>query len=304
MKDALLNRNIVLALAMSGALAGVLLWSELELPGCGSEPALAKARRAAPGPSPQTLQPRRQMPDNAGHQWFDEVPSLVATPAPRLPLLDQVARLVASHEPRNAYEAYRLIRDCVFFESTGIPHRLLGQDTSATQLQEEAVFCKGMTARMKTARFDYLERAAAAGIGPAVADMLAEGPLGDANAVRQRADDPAVKEWQVRTLALATARAEAGDETVLAILFTGSRGDFPTVPKDPLMEFTYGTAWRNISESFGPAVTFAGTSENELAPARAMLTDAQAAAATARAAAIAAAFRKTYDSRRAGGNDR
>ena len=294
-----MNRNIVLALAVSGALAGVLLRGRFELLESRSEPALAKAPRAAPGSSPQALQARRQMSDGAGHQWFDEVPSLVAMPAPRLPLLDQVARLDASHEPRNAYEAYRLIRDCVFFESTGIPHRLLGQDTSAAQLQEEAAFCKGMTARMKTARFDYLERAAAAGVDAAVADLLAEGPLGDTNAVRQRPDDPAVKEWQARTLALATARAEAGDETVLAILFTGSRGDFPTVPKDPLMEFTYGTAWRKISESFGPAVSFAGTSESELAPARALLTDAQVAAATARAAAIAAAFRKTYDSRRA-----
>ncbi|NYE63385.1 hypothetical protein FHW58_004615 [Duganella sp. 1224] len=202
------------------------------------------------------------------------IPAAVAQPVPRqhigqlpddVPLAAQVERLIATHRPEQAYQAYWLLADCesfnhdhdrMIFDATDfeqnrsvIPFR--GMTDSEKKHDEK--LCNGMTERMRLARFDYLAAAAKAGIIGAAVQVAKEGPFGDRTALTTRPDDPLVREWKTTAREQLQQQAESGDLLALNYLWmTALTGD-ALIDKDPALAYRYALAQGLIySETTGP----------------------------------------------------
>lgn len=244
---------------------------------------------------PDAVAPLRTAPPDSaspiGPGWLaGDLPAPAAAPAEGLAA--RIARLAASQAPLDAYRAWWLLHACAEFRKSGfLPDAGTVDEAGIREpIADPAVFCAGMTERMKMARVDYLERAARGGIDAALATLVEEGPFGDPSALRTRPDDPLVKEWKARVNGLLGGQAEQGYWSSLYVLFTGFWFDNPAIGADRQSALAYGMALRDIM------VKLDGVAEQDAIPFNGPFLDAigeglsagQVAQARARAAAIVA----------------
>jgi hypothetical protein len=168
----------------------------------------------------------------AGAGWlFGEQPSGLADSAPAESLAQQLQRLSATRDPRDAYQAYRLLRNCM---------------DAPRQASGPAGPCAGMTERMRMDRIVLLEQAARAGVDGAMVALVEEGPFGDPTALATRPDDPLVLEWKGRIGRMLGEQAGQGDWTSLYLLFTSFTFGNPAIAIDRQSALAYGLALRDI----------------------------------------------------------
>lgn len=212
------------------------------------------ARPASAPPAPLPAAP----PATAGAKgaWFGEV----GTAHPPLsfddqvPLATQVDKLVATHDPEDAYSAYWLVNRCVALKTGGLMQR---DDHSATGMrglseQEEkdlAAFCRDMTERMKTSRLDHLSIAAKAGVSGADIAFLHAGPFGDRSALLSRPDDPLVQAWKQQAIDQLRGQAGNGAMASIAILSGLYAGGGEVVEKNQALSLTYTIALHDIYDA-------------------------------------------------------
>lgn len=203
-----------------------------------------EAAEAAP-PTTQTAPPR-----------IEALPSTLFTvrsqkPAPEPGLTEQVDRLLATHDPANAFAAYTLISDCATFnrhheravydlaevisKRSMLPYRGM---TDAEKRHETAL-CSSMSERMRLSGIDYLAVAAKAGVAGAAVQMAYEGPFGDVSALTSRPDDPLVQEWKRTVMDQLTTSAEAGDMGALSYLWVGESTGNPLTGKNTALAYRY-----------------------------------------------------------------
>lgn len=174
------------------------------------------------------------------------------TPALEPTLSEQVDRLIASHDSKDAMAAYELLADCATFNRDGDrlvfgPRNRDGtlpgfRNLNAAEKARDARLCPGMTERMRLSRIDYLVIAARAGVDGAAIKMASEGPFGDPGALLVRPDDPLVREWKNEIVALLEHAADDGDLDVLEyIAFQYANGN-ALFDKHPALAYRYGVA--------------------------------------------------------------
>jgi hypothetical protein len=138
-----------------------------------------------------------------------------------------IERLTGTGDPRDAYQAFRLIAKCVRArelddEMKSLP---MGPDFAAERAaygdgrQRVRDACQDITPAQIAARLALVEKAARAGVPGAVSACIGEGPFGDKTALEQRPDDPLVTEWVEQ--AIASVKAAARRDDVEAILQLG-----------------------------------------------------------------------------------
>lgn len=245
-------------------------------------------------------------------------PTTFAGPAPFppgadvLPLQVQIERLLATHDPHDAYRAYWLVADCARFNANG--DRIVFDQTevkswkgdslpgfrtmNADEKRHDARLCAGMTERERQNRLDYLAIAAKAGVTGAAVDFAGEGPFGDKSALVTRPDDPLVKEWKATARTLLSAAAESGtDPSALQFWAADNFNGTDFNDKNPALAYRYMAAWgliqadllgpgNPISTMNTPGSDFMNSIGADLTPQQRAdeLAAAQAIAARARAA--------------------
>ncbi|MFK3736672.1 hypothetical protein [Massilia sp. TN1-12] len=205
----------------------------------------------------------------------------------------QVERLLASHDPHDAFAAYELVARCAafnvehdapVFDEEELKHwkgdTVPGfRGMTAPEKEREARVCDGMTERERQSRLDYLAIAAAADVPGAAIAYAREGPFGDPSALETRPDDPLVKEWKTRAAGqLAQAAEMDADLSALAYLAGENFNGSGLTARDPLLAYRYTTAMAMIyADMFGPNHPMARMNdEADLTPAQ---RDAEQAAA-------------------------
>lgn len=177
--------------------------------------------------------------------------------APTASLAEQVDALVATRDPQKAYDAYRLLADCISFNRDG--DRLMFEEEGPhprndgalpgframtdAEKRRDAVLCAAMTERMRQSRIDYLTTASRAGIPGAAIAQVSEGPFGDRSALKTRPGDPLVQAWKVQVQdQLARIAEEQADVGVLSYLAAMRTVGSDVFDKDPALAYRYGVA--------------------------------------------------------------
>jgi hypothetical protein len=251
---------VLLALGALGlAAAGVLVWIRMA--------ADDAALRAGPAPASASAPPRPAAvePVAAGGPRT-QAPSPV--PAGEPSLQAQIDRLLATHDPRDAYRAYRLVADCAAFNANG--DRIIFDEQELARPKRDALpgframsegekrhdtqLCAGMTERERQNRLDYLAIAARAGVPGAAVDFAGEGPFGDKSALATRPDDPLVKEWKATARAQLSQAAESGtDSGALQVMASDSLNGIDFNDGKVALTYRYRLAWGLIeSDLIGP----------------------------------------------------
>jgi hypothetical protein len=144
-------------------------------------------------------------------------------------LAAKLKELAASPEPRDAFTAFHILRQCKYardeerrYQMT--PHAERDPDR-ATLINAGVVgakFIEQSCGDLKEAdfrdRIALLERAAEAGVPMAALRFGAEGPWGDEQALYTRWDDPLVQEWRIKVIRLTHLAASKGDVSALSSL--------------------------------------------------------------------------------------
>lgn len=171
-----------------------------------------------------------------------------------LPLRAQVERLLASHDPADAFHAYWLLADCAAFNADH--DRLVFDEDevkrwkgdslpgvrpmSEREKQHEARLCGAMTERERQARLDYLAIALKAGVPGAATAFANAGPFGDPSALKTRPDDPLVKEWKATARAALARAADSGtDIGALHVWASYNQVGSDITEKDPAVAYPY-----------------------------------------------------------------
>jgi hypothetical protein len=280
------NRIVPTALALlASALAAGLWYRGMHPHGDALENAMPPAASvAAPAPTGST-----------GPGWLPGGPPLLGADIAAQTLAQQLERLSVSREPRDAYQAYRLVRACMDLQRPPAQASLtVDADSALARVPDPAAFCAGMTERMRMDRIVLLEQAARAGVDGAVEALVEEGPFGDPNALATRPDDPLVTEWKARIGRMLGEQAGQGDWASLYLLFTGYAFGNPAIDVDRQNALAYGLALRDI------VVRLDGLTEDEAIPfngpfldqVRAGLNPEQQSRAALQAAAIVDAARR------------
>lgn len=186
------------------------------------------------------------------------------------PLDLQLERLLATHDPADAYRAYWLVADCAAFN---LNHdRIIFDQREASQWKgdslpgframteeekrHDATLCGGMTERERQSRLDYLALAARAGVSGAAVNFATEGPFGDPSALQTRPGDPLVQAWKETARAQLRRAAESGaDFSAIQYLADEYANGSALTDKNPLLAYRYAVAASLIEEemSAGPA---------------------------------------------------
>jgi hypothetical protein len=179
---------------------------------------------AAPGPRPATPAIGGSVTATAASAALPANPDVAAS------IEDKVHQLVSSRRPEHALDAYRLIRECLALErdkaltSTelkiaavkGARHLTLAtRPASESELQRMRGFCANLTGRTRLARHDYLKTAMDHFLPQALQMYIADGPMGDAQALKERPDDPQVQAWRKDALARLDAHIRRGEPGAL-----------------------------------------------------------------------------------------
>ena len=198
-----------------------------------------------------------QSPETWKHSPFDKTHAASTISTSRLvfvSLSDQVDRLIATHDPKDAYAAFLLIDGCITFQKFGFvpyfgfPHV---REMTDDEIDQKEKLCRGLTERMRTSRLDYLTFAAKNKVDAADVSYFQAGPFGDNSALKTRPNDPLVLEWKKQAIEQLANRANDGDYSSLSVLereYTESTG---VAEKNPLLAFTYASAMRQINDHIG-----------------------------------------------------
>jgi hypothetical protein len=234
-------------------------------------------------------------PTESGSGWLSGSLPSAPSNAGIEDLAQQLQRLGASREPRDAYQAYRLVRACMDVQRPPAQAGMaIDAESALARVPDPAAFCAGMTERMRMDRIVLLEQAARAGVDGAMEALVEEGPFGDASALATRPDDPLVTEWKARIGRMLGEQAGQGDWASLYLLFTGYAFGNPAIVVDRQNALAYGLALRDI------VVRLDGLTEDEAIPfngpfldqVKTGLTTEQQARAALQAAAIVDAARR------------
>jgi hypothetical protein len=240
-------------LAIGALAAGLFAWQR--------QPADAPAAQAPPPAQPAQDAARSAVRSAVRPQ---SMPALPDEP----PLNVQVDRLLATHDPKDAYRAYWLVADCatfnqnhdrVIFDQEELKHwkrdSLPGFRTMTDdEKRHDAKLCSGMTERERQSRLDYLATAARAGVPGAAINFATEGPFGDPSALQTRPGDPLVQEWKATALAQLTRAAES-DADLGAIRYLAGAYAIGSelTERNPLLSYRYFVASSLIDEDLiGP----------------------------------------------------
>ncbi len=196
-------------------------------------------------------------------------PATAVPAAPPPSLAAQVDALIATRDPQKAYNAYRLLADCISFNrdgdrlifetEEGLPHRNDGalpgfRTMTEPEKRRDAVLCASLTERMRQSRIDYLALAARSGIPAAAIGQASEGPFGDRSALKTRPGDPLVQAWKAQVQEqLARIADEQADVGVLSYLSAMRSVGDDVFDKDPALAYRYGVAMALIMQELaGP----------------------------------------------------
>jgi hypothetical protein len=282
------ERWLVGAFAAAGIAAAIIAWTRH------STDAAAPVVVAAQAPGPAQLA-RPQPPAPA--QLATVLPASMLGADAGLSLSVQVARLLATHDPQDAYTAYMLVSSCARFNRS---HDLqvfddklrAARSISAAERQGLTAMCGAMTERERLARLDYLAIAVKAGVPGAAWTFAAEGPFGDPSALATRPDDPLVREWKATAATQLTQAAEAGDVTSLMLWGLQKLAGSELTDKHPAVGYGYLLATSLIAaDSAGvnhPSARFYAEGSEMMNVMGGTLTPAQRAAAMIEARRIAA----------------
>ncbi len=252
-------------------------------------------------PAPEAVAPAVLAPTLAGRglsSYFNLDASLVpvpATPDAAPSLEQQLARLVASGNPDDAYAAYHLIDDCMMFQKEGRLPALefeRGSEMTAAEKVAQQHLCANLTERQKAARLDFLALAVEGGVPGASTRFFHEGPFGDRSALRSRPDDPLVLAWKQQAIAQLTAQADQAELSSLSTLMMAYLSDGDVVKKDAPLAYRYLLALRMVHDDILTPGSTNPYQDNYWHWLRDELTPAQQADAVNRANAIAARFRQ------------
>lgn len=183
------------------------------------------------------------------------VPASVA--ASSRTLKEQVENLLATHDPKDAYTAYFLVKACTMF-NRDVEFKLSDsngnkREMSATERQQLTKMCSGMTERERQSRLDYLAEAVKGGVPMSAWTFASEGPFGDHSALETRPEDPLVKEWKVKAATQLTQAADSGDSVALIVWGLQLLNGSSLTPKDPVLGYGYLLAFGLIqAERIGP----------------------------------------------------
>jgi hypothetical protein len=235
------------------------------------------------------------------------------------PLQVQVERLLATHDPQNAYRAYQMVANCATFNANG-DRLIFDQDEvkrwkgdslpgfrgmTDDEKRHDAKVCAGMTERERQNRLDYLTIAARAGVTGAAESFMEEGPFGDKSALRTRPDDPLVREWKDTVRTQMTRAAESGaDLGALLVWQHAVSAGSDAVDKDPALAYRYSLAVGMVeSDLIGPDTPLAkiyAPDSGTVTALAAALSPQQRAAELAAAQAIAERARAARKQARGG----
>ncbi len=133
----------------------------------------------------------------------------------------EISKLVESKSPVDAFRAYTIILGCKIAREEELAASLTkSADRDAQTVsrivngdfqKSTAAACGDIDNRLIAKRLDYLEIAANAGVPMAALRLASEGPWGDLNALKDRANDPSVLDWRRRVSQLIEHAAENGD---------------------------------------------------------------------------------------------
>jgi hypothetical protein len=249
---------------------------------------------AAPGAAPAGP---RATAAKAAASWFGDRPSAygVFSSVKSLSLPERIDLLMASGRPEDAFDAYILVRDCLFFQKHGVllfmavPAR--SSEMTEDEGREEARLCSGLTEPIKTARLAHLAIAANAGVRGSDVSFLEEGPFGDPSALTSRPGDPLVVAWKQQALALLTKNAEQGDMGGLMMLSSALLTGGDAIDRNQPSAYAYALALHEIyggSDLFKANRSSPPFSDASLAVYKTGLSDEDVAAAVARAGLIKA----------------
>ncbi|WP_308924892.1 hypothetical protein [Janthinobacterium sp. J1-1] len=252
-------------------------------------------------PAPAPVTPAVLTPASAGRSlssYFNldasQAPVLVATSA--APGLEQqLARLAASGSPDDAYAAYNLLDDCIMFQKEGRLPALefeRGSEMTADEKSAQKHLCANLTERQKSARLDFLEKAAKGGVAGASTRFFYEGPFGDRSALRSRPDDPLVLAWKQQAVAQLTVQADQAELSSLGTLMMAYLTDGDVTKKDAPKAYGYLLALRMVHDDILTPGSTNPYQDSYWHWLRDELTPEQQAAAVSRANAIAAKFRQ------------
>lgn len=185
-----------------------------------------------------------------------------------VPLTEQIDRLMATHDPENAFRAYALLSECNEFNrdhdrlifdvaeamkpaKPGYVRGLRGM--SEREKQRDTKLCGAMTERQRQSRLDYLAIAAKAGVSGSATTFAEAGPFGDPSALKTRPGDPLVQEWMALAKAQLISAAEAGtDMSAISYLAANYNGS-DLFEKNLLLAYRYNIAMGLIyAEIVGP----------------------------------------------------
>ena len=219
--------------------------------------------------------------------------SAQASAAPGLE--QQLARLAASGSPDDAYAAYNLLDDCIMFQKEGRLPALefeRGSEMTADEKSAQKHLCANLTERQKSARLDFLEKAAKGGVAGASTRFFYEGPFGDRSALRSRPDDPLVLAWKQQAVAQLTVQADQAELSSLGTLMMAYLTDGDVTKKDAPKAYGYLLALRMVHDDILTPGSTNPYQDSYWHWLRDELTPEQQAAAVSRANAIAAKFRQ------------
>jgi hypothetical protein len=244
--------------ALTAGLAGALAWA--------TRPAVSAASAFAHAATAGALEARAPAHAPARGARPRTLQVLAAATDDQL-LQVQVARLLATHDPADAFRAYELGAECDGFNRN---HDLLVFDEeefkrwkgdtlpgyrgmNASEKAHETRICSGMTERERVARLDYLAVAVAAGVPGAAVAFAHEGPFGDASAPKTRPDDPLVVAWKATAKARLSEAAETGDMKALNYWQGQNAGGSDLTEQNTALSYRYLLAQGLIeSDRLGP----------------------------------------------------
>jgi hypothetical protein len=173
----------------------------------------------------------------------------------------KVKKLSASPEPRDAYTAFHILRQCKHARDEERQYQLTRraeQDPDRALLINAGVVgekfikqsCGDLTEADFRDRLALVERAAEAGIPMAALYFSAEGPWGDTEALYSRWDDPLVQEWRARAIRLWHLAAQKGDVGALgAIQSNYETGEGLIAEKNSELALRYAVAKHIVHEA-------------------------------------------------------
>ena len=137
--------------------------------------------------------------------------SAVAPGIPKQSIAAEVDRLVATHNPTDAFAAYRLIRNCMNARRDQLVVAEWAANNDKSKVPSVSAACGDLSPGQVASRNQYLSLAAKAGINGAAGALAEEGPRGDGVVMSIAPDDAEQAAYIQAVKEAVAAGAAAGD---------------------------------------------------------------------------------------------